>query len=234
MAYVEIPNTDWEYDNTATAADTYSDTPGTIAAGIRTYTTRGGATRQTYIKCRKVTNNGYVAVGEIDKTFNDLPFSVYKEVVNPISTDGVEGAEATGSQGTITHDGTSFGLKCFFTSSSSGITNYLRSNYLLTVQKRTYDDEALWFAIGRGNNAPFTTDTVQDFTGVITVKDLSGNVQYKFSYTEHVGITTTLVDGNGGDAIPLSPRNSDGYKVIEGDVTNLVNGQYYNVYRTYR
>jgi hypothetical protein len=71
MAWIAIANTDWEYDNTATAADTYADTPGTISAGIRTHTTLGGSTRQTYIKCRKVTNNGYVAVGELDKDYYD-------------------------------------------------------------------------------------------------------------------------------------------------------------------
>lgn len=70
MAWVAIPNTDWEYDNAATAADTYSDTPGTISAGIRTYNTENG-TRETYIKCRKMTNDGYVATGELDKTYYD-------------------------------------------------------------------------------------------------------------------------------------------------------------------
>lgn len=72
MAWIPVPQyPEWEYDNAATAADTYSDTPGTIANGIRTYTTLGGSTRQTYIKCRKVLNNGYVAVGELDKTYYD-------------------------------------------------------------------------------------------------------------------------------------------------------------------
>lgn len=70
MAWLPILNNpEWEYDDSATAADTYSDTPGTISGGVRTYTTLGGATRQTYIKCRKTSNPP--AVGEIDKTYYD-------------------------------------------------------------------------------------------------------------------------------------------------------------------
>ena len=77
MAFVAIPNSGgWKYDNAATAADTYSDTPGTISGGIRTHTTLGGAVRETYIKCRKTHvfpagNGTYLAVGELDKTFLD-------------------------------------------------------------------------------------------------------------------------------------------------------------------
>lgn len=70
MAWVPVLNNpSWEYDNAATGVDTYSDTPGTISGGIRTYTTVGGATRQTYIKCRKI--NEPEATGELDKTFYD-------------------------------------------------------------------------------------------------------------------------------------------------------------------
>ena len=48
MAWVTVTNnTEWEYDNAATASDTYSDTPGTIANGIRTFTLPGGNARQT-------------------------------------------------------------------------------------------------------------------------------------------------------------------------------------------
>lgn len=75
MAWNAIANSGgWEYDDAATGADTYPDTPGTISAGIRTYTTLGGATRQTYIKCRKLHTNGvesYYAIGELDKTYLD-------------------------------------------------------------------------------------------------------------------------------------------------------------------
>ena len=70
MAWIPIPtNPDWEYDNAATAADTYPDTHGTIAGGIRTYITESGSVRETYIKCRKVSPP--FAVGELDKTFYD-------------------------------------------------------------------------------------------------------------------------------------------------------------------
>lgn len=74
MAWVTIPNSGgWEYDNAATAADTYADAPGTISGGIRTYATENG-TREVYIKCRKThTYDGvsYIATGDLDKTFYD-------------------------------------------------------------------------------------------------------------------------------------------------------------------
>lgn len=70
MAWVTVPNNaEWEYDNTATRDDTYADSPGTITAGVRTYTTLGGSTRQTYIKCRKI--NSPTSTGELDKTYYD-------------------------------------------------------------------------------------------------------------------------------------------------------------------
>ena len=35
MAWVTVTNnTQWEYDNAATASDTYSNTPGTISNGV--------------------------------------------------------------------------------------------------------------------------------------------------------------------------------------------------------
>ena len=71
MAWIQIANTDWEYDNAATASDTYPDTHGTIAAGIRSYITETGTTRETYVKCRKISNNSFVATGELDKTYYD-------------------------------------------------------------------------------------------------------------------------------------------------------------------
>jgi len=42
MAWQPVPgNSQWEYDDAATRADTYPDSPGTISGGIRTFTTRG-------------------------------------------------------------------------------------------------------------------------------------------------------------------------------------------------
>lgn len=70
MAFIPVPNNpEWEYDDTATSADTYPDTLGTISGGVRSYTTFGGATRQTYIKCRKTSLPA--GVGELDKTYYD-------------------------------------------------------------------------------------------------------------------------------------------------------------------
>jgi hypothetical protein len=68
MAWQPVPNNpEWEYDDAATRADTYPDSPGTITGGVRTFTTIGGLTRETYIKCRKTSNPA--AVGELDKTY---------------------------------------------------------------------------------------------------------------------------------------------------------------------
>lgn len=70
MAWVTVTNnTQWEYDNGATASDTYSDSPGTISGGIRTFTLPGGNARRTYIKCRKTSSPP--ATGELDKTYWD-------------------------------------------------------------------------------------------------------------------------------------------------------------------
>lgn len=68
MAWVTVPNNpSWEFDNTATIADTYPRTPGNVGGGIRTYTMSGGRIRTTFIKCRKINNP--TAVGELDKTY---------------------------------------------------------------------------------------------------------------------------------------------------------------------
>jgi hypothetical protein len=71
MAWVVVPGTNgvWEYDNAATRADTYSDSPGTISGGIRSFALPGGNVRETYIKCRKTSNPP--GVGELDKTYYD-------------------------------------------------------------------------------------------------------------------------------------------------------------------
>ena len=68
MAWIPVPNNpSWEFDNTATIADTYPRTPGTIIAGVRTYTMPDGRLRDTFIKCRKINNP--TATGELDKTY---------------------------------------------------------------------------------------------------------------------------------------------------------------------
>lgn len=68
MAWQPVPNNpEWEYDDAATRDDTYSKSPGTIAGGVRTFTTQSGTVRETYIKCRKTSNP--TAVGELDKTY---------------------------------------------------------------------------------------------------------------------------------------------------------------------
>lgn len=75
MAWVVIPGSNgiWEYDNAATAADTYVDANGTTAAGVRTFTPPGGSTQATYIKCRKV--GEIIERGELNKNYYDQKFS---------------------------------------------------------------------------------------------------------------------------------------------------------------
>lgn len=59
----------WEYDNAATAADTYLDANGTTASGIRSFTRTGGSTQYTYVKVRK---KGETAErGELNKNYYD-------------------------------------------------------------------------------------------------------------------------------------------------------------------
>ena len=55
MAWVDVPGTNslWEYENTATAANTYADAPGVYSGGIRTYTTPGtGQVNKLYARTR--------------------------------------------------------------------------------------------------------------------------------------------------------------------------------------
>lgn len=59
----------WEYDNAATAADTYVDANGTTASGVRTFTPPGGSAQETYIKVRK--KGETVERGELSKTYYD-------------------------------------------------------------------------------------------------------------------------------------------------------------------
>ena len=76
MAYVTVPgsNNIWEYDNTATIANTYPDSAdganSLIANGIRTYTKPGTSdTVQCYIRCRKAGETK--ERGELSKTYYD-------------------------------------------------------------------------------------------------------------------------------------------------------------------
>ena len=75
MAWVVVPGSKglWEYENTATIANTYPDSAdganSVISAGIRTYTKPGGGTVQTYIRCRKTGET--TERGELSKTFYD-------------------------------------------------------------------------------------------------------------------------------------------------------------------
>jgi hypothetical protein len=71
MAWVVVPGSDgiWEYDNAATAADTYVDANGTTSAGIRTFTPPGGNPQYTYVKCRKVI--GKYSEGDLSKNYYD-------------------------------------------------------------------------------------------------------------------------------------------------------------------
>lgn len=71
MAWATVPGSNgvWEYDNAATAADTYPDANGSVASGIRSFTPPNGNTQETYIKVRKTgeTENR----GELSKNYYD-------------------------------------------------------------------------------------------------------------------------------------------------------------------
>lgn len=71
MAWVAVTgsNSIWEYDNAATAADTYSDANGTTASGVRSFTRPDGVTEQIYVKCRKAGET--IERGELSKTYYD-------------------------------------------------------------------------------------------------------------------------------------------------------------------
>jgi len=71
MAWVSVPGSNgiWEYDNAATASDTYSDANGTTSAGVRTFTPSGGNAQYTYVKVRKTGET--VERGELNKNFYD-------------------------------------------------------------------------------------------------------------------------------------------------------------------
>ena len=71
MAYQTVSGSDniWEYDDAATASDTYSDANGNVSSGIRVFTRPSGVTEFTYIKCRKIGET--VVRGELSKTYYD-------------------------------------------------------------------------------------------------------------------------------------------------------------------
>lgn len=72
MAWVVVPGSNgiWEYDNAATAADSYSDANGTTTNGIRTFVPpNGGNPQYTYIKARKAGET--TERGELAKNYYD-------------------------------------------------------------------------------------------------------------------------------------------------------------------
>ena len=77
MAWVDVPGSFhaeantyiWEYDNAATAADTYVDANGTTSLGIRSFTPPGGNTQYTYVKVRK--KGTTIIKGELSKNYYD-------------------------------------------------------------------------------------------------------------------------------------------------------------------
>ena len=75
MAYVTVPGSSsiWQYDNAATASNTYSDSAAgansTISGGIRTYTKPGGGTLKVYARTRK--KGETTERGELSKTYYD-------------------------------------------------------------------------------------------------------------------------------------------------------------------
>jgi len=76
MAWVTVPgsNNIWQYENTATAADTYPDSAdgsnSTISGGVRTYTHPSDSrTVQVYIQTRKTGETK--ERGELSKTYYD-------------------------------------------------------------------------------------------------------------------------------------------------------------------
>lgn len=76
MAWVDVLGSEnaantciWEYDNAATAADTYPDANGITVAGVRTFTPPNGSAQTTYVKVRK--KGETTERGELSKTYYD-------------------------------------------------------------------------------------------------------------------------------------------------------------------
>lgn len=71
MAWTVVPGSNgvWEYDDAATAADTYEDANGTTVSGVRSFTPPGGNTQETYIRVRKAGETQ--ERGELSKNYYD-------------------------------------------------------------------------------------------------------------------------------------------------------------------
>ena len=71
MAWVTVPGSNgiWEFENTATSADTYPEAIGTYSGGIRTFTFADGNAQQIYVRCRKVGETK--DRGELSKDYYD-------------------------------------------------------------------------------------------------------------------------------------------------------------------
>ena len=75
MAWVDVPGSSsiWQYENSATAANTYSDSGAgansAFSGGVRTYTKPGGGTVKVYARTRK--KGTTVERGELSKTYYD-------------------------------------------------------------------------------------------------------------------------------------------------------------------
>lgn len=72
MSWVTVPGSNgiWQYENTATALDTYSSANGNVTNGIRSFTPpNGGNTQETYIKVRKTSETQ--ERGELSKNYYD-------------------------------------------------------------------------------------------------------------------------------------------------------------------
>ena len=75
MAWVDVTgsNSVWQYENSATAANTYSDSGAgansAFSGGVRTYTKPGGGTVKVYARTRK--KGTTVERGELSKTYYD-------------------------------------------------------------------------------------------------------------------------------------------------------------------
>ena len=74
MAWVPITDsnnvpTGWQYEDTATASNTYSDANGSYSGGIRTFTFPNGNVQKTYVRCRKTSDS--IERGELSKDYYD-------------------------------------------------------------------------------------------------------------------------------------------------------------------
>ena len=60
----------WQYENSATAAHTYADAPGTYSSGVRSFDPPGATpVQKTYARCRMVVDD--IERGELSKNYFD-------------------------------------------------------------------------------------------------------------------------------------------------------------------